>query len=304
MIDLRAIARHYGGTFTSGNAVIPTPGHSSSDRGTAIMLSATAPDGLLVHCHNGSQRDALAVKDMLRRDGFLPPRGQYRTSVFENVDQAATRTAEAKTKEERLASIFRAQEVWKNTIPVAGTVAVPYLSRFRGIMPPYPPNIRFQRLHYDNFGLLPCLVAAATDGAGIVTGVQRIWLAPNGMGKANVPQPKRSLGIIKGSAIRFGDQDRWNIITVCEGPEDGLSLFKLLDGLPVWVAVGASFMPALHFPPHIMHIIIAADNDATGKKFARKAADAFADRGLRVRIMHPFDGCKDFNDQLRKYPND
>ncbi|GGD61009.1 hypothetical protein GRI62_14155 [Erythrobacter arachoides] len=72
MIDIQRIAKFYGGTVCNGNAVIRTPGHSSRDRGTALKPSVGAPDGLLVTCYNGDTADALAVKDMLRRDGLLP----------------------------------------------------------------------------------------------------------------------------------------------------------------------------------------------------------------------------------------
>jgi hypothetical protein len=69
-IDLYAIARHYGGIVSGGQALIPTIGHSKSDRGTAIKLDPDAPDGCLVHCFNGG--DPLAEKNRLRGDGFLP----------------------------------------------------------------------------------------------------------------------------------------------------------------------------------------------------------------------------------------
>jgi phage/plasmid primase-like uncharacterized protein len=71
VIDLRAIARRYGGNVANGTVLIPTPGHSIRDRGTAITVCADAPDGLLVHCFNGDRVDALAVKEMLREDGFV-----------------------------------------------------------------------------------------------------------------------------------------------------------------------------------------------------------------------------------------
>lgn len=72
IVDIQAIAQCYGGKVCKGNALIPTPGHSKRDRGTAIKASASAPDGVLVTCYNGSRADALAVKQMLRLDGFLP----------------------------------------------------------------------------------------------------------------------------------------------------------------------------------------------------------------------------------------
>ena len=74
VIDLHAIARRYGGTVCKDNALIPTPGHSTRDGGTAIAANPFAPDGVLVACYNGTTADALAVKEMLRRDGFLAER--------------------------------------------------------------------------------------------------------------------------------------------------------------------------------------------------------------------------------------
>lgn len=74
MMDLRKVAAHYGGRGSGNQCSIPTPGHSKHDLGTSITIKAGAPDGVLIKCHNGTDADALAVKDMLRSDGFLPPR--------------------------------------------------------------------------------------------------------------------------------------------------------------------------------------------------------------------------------------
>ena len=190
-----------------------------------------------------------------------------------------------------------ALSLWNSTVPAAGTPVEAYLA-FRGINSPIPPDIRFQRLPCDNLGALPCLVAAVRNVAGDVTGIQRIWLAHDGMGKADVTKPKRSLGNIKGGAIRLGDLDGSGVVTVCEGPEDGLSLLEMLGG-PVWIAVGASFMPAMQFPPEVRSVVIGADNDQAGRSNAQAAALAFASRGLSARIIRPLDGFKDWNNELR-----
>jgi RecA-family ATPase len=73
MLNLQAIIARYGGEISGNSAVIPSVGHSKNDRGTSIKIDPNAPDGCLVHCFNGSAEDALAVKEMLRRDGFLVP---------------------------------------------------------------------------------------------------------------------------------------------------------------------------------------------------------------------------------------
>ncbi|OYZ08257.1 MAG: hypothetical protein B7Y36_17345 [Novosphingobium sp. 28-62-57] len=190
-----------------------------------------------------------------------------------------------------------ARAIWSRAVPAAGTLAEAYL-RFRGIHPPYPPAIRFLALPCDNLGPLPCLVLAVRDADGAITGIQRIWLAHDGLGKADVAKPKRSLGQVKGGAIQFGDLDGSGVLTVCEGPEDGLSLLDLFGG-PVWVAAGAVFMPHMQFPPGVRSIVIGADNDPAGREAAQSAAQAFAARGLSVRIIRPVEGAKDFNDELR-----
>jgi len=100
-VDVDAIARYYGGKVCRGNALIPTPGHSSRDRGTAIKASAHAPDGCLVVCYNGTQADALAVKEMLRADGFLAADGGHELSAAE---RRSIRQAEVARKRERLAA--------------------------------------------------------------------------------------------------------------------------------------------------------------------------------------------------------
>jgi DNA primase len=190
-----------------------------------------------------------------------------------------------------------ARAIWDKSIPAAGTLAGAYLA-FRGIKPPIPPDIRFARLPCDNLGLLPCLVAAVRDVAGQVMGIQRIWLAHDGRGKADVARPKRSLGHVKGGAIRLGDLDGSGSLTVCEGPEDGLSLHEVLGGA-VWVAAGATFLPHMQFPPEVRSVVIGADNDPAGDRAAQDAARTFTALGLAVRIIRPLERFKDFNDELR-----
>lgn len=187
--------------------------------------------------------------------------------------------------------------IWNRAVPAAGTPAEAYL-RGRGIDPPYPPALRFTALACDDQGPLPCLVCGVQDVDGAIAGVQRIWLAPDGRAKAAVDRPKRSLGEVKGGSIRLAEPGDCGLLAVCEGPEDGLSLARMLE-IPVWVAAGASFLPAMQFPPGVRSIVIGADNDNAGRDAADKAAQAFALRGLAVRIVRPLDGFKDFNDELR-----
>ncbi len=116
IVDIHAIAQHYGGKVCKGNALIPTPGHSSRDRGTAIKASAHAPDGCLVVCYNGSNADALAVKTMLRADGFLAH--STRARELTAAERRAIRQAEVVRKRELLdveqAAARCAVDLWHN----------------------------------------------------------------------------------------------------------------------------------------------------------------------------------------------
>ena len=116
IVDIEAIVRHYGGKVCKGNALIPTPGHSARDRGTAIKASAHAPDGCLVACYNGTQADALAVKEMLRADGFLAHSTPARALSMQ--ERRSIRQAELARKRERLeaedAAARCAADLWAN----------------------------------------------------------------------------------------------------------------------------------------------------------------------------------------------
>lgn len=126
IVDIEEIARHYGGKVCKGNALIPTPGHSARDRGTAIKASAQAPDGCLVACYNGTTADALAVKAMLRADGFLSVDSGRELTASE---RRSIRQAELARKREELAAeeaaARSAADLWAKASPASA--AHPYL---------------------------------------------------------------------------------------------------------------------------------------------------------------------------------
>ncbi|MFV0644318.1 MAG: hypothetical protein ACK5NN_07435, partial [Sphingomonadaceae bacterium] len=80
MLDPKAIANKYGGDACGNQVNIPTEGHGKHDRGTSITIDPSAPDGVLIYVHNGG--DPMAVKDKMRRDGFLPARNREPDTTF------------------------------------------------------------------------------------------------------------------------------------------------------------------------------------------------------------------------------
>lgn len=197
---------------------------------------------------------------------------------------------------EKVSRTPQAQAIFNKATAAAGTPVETYL-RSRGINPPFPPDIRVGSLPCGKSEPLLCLVAGVRDVTAELTGIHRVYLRSDGSGKANLREPKLSLGKIAGGAIRLGEIDDTGVITVCEGLEDGLSLFEVFGG-PVWVACGTSNLPKMQFPPEVGSVIIGGDNDEAGIAAARKAAAAYAGRGLSVRIIYPLPSYKDFNDEL------
>jgi DNA primase len=195
------------------------------------------------------------------------------------------------------ARIAEAREIWRAAQPIAGTPAETYL-RGRGLHLPLPASLRFTSLPYGKSGAThPVLLAAVASVDNKLVGIQRTYLAGGGLGKAAVPKPKLSLGRVSGGAIRLAPCAR--SIVVCEGLEDGLTLQQEL-GHAVWVAAGASMLPNMQFPPGAESVVVGGDNDDAGRLAARKAANAFASRGLSARTIFPLDGFKDFNEEIQK----
>jgi DNA primase len=187
--------------------------------------------------------------------------------------------------------------IWRQAVPIKGTLAEMYL-RSRRLICALPESLRFARLPYGKRGPMhPCLVALVASAQDCATGIQRTYLNASGTGKANVPKQKLSLGRIRGGAIRLAPAA--GELVVCEGLEDGLTLQQEL-GVATWVAAGVGNLRTLDLPAGVRAVVIGADADASGMAGARAAAERFVAEGRKVRIIQPYSGFKDFNDELRE----
>lgn len=244
-------------------------------------------------------------------------KASYRVSLIEAIDmldggvlrELEQQRAPAKPKSDMRAV---AQRIVDASVSIDGTPAEAYL-RSRGIAMPLPHTLRFARIappKIDGNGLLaangpaplPALVAIVTDPAGQLVGVQRTYLTEGGRKAATTPtgsdpkpKVKYSLGQVIGGAIQLGPPAASMLVT--EGLEDGLTLAQAL-GRSVWVAAGTSMMPQMTFADVTRALVIGADGDAAGSVAAAKAAEAYSEAGLAVRIMRPNPPYKDFNDEL------
>ena len=190
--------------------------------------------------------------------------------------------------------------------PIPGTPAESYL-RARGITALLDwPSLRF---HPDVWYRAhpgaprqswPALLAAVTDGAGVITGIQRTWLDRRLAAKAPLTDPRRSLGHLLGNAVRFGVAA--DVLAAGEGIETVLALKSVLPALPMVAALSANHLAALVFTPALVRLYVARDNDAAGRRAVERLSLRGTAAGFEVRPLVPV--AEDFNvDLLRLGPD-
>jgi hypothetical protein len=125
-----------------------------------------------------------------------------------------------------------------------------------------------------------------------IIAVHRIYLRPNGLGKANVPDPKLTLGRLRSGACRLAPARRE--LGLAEGIETGLSAMELYD-IPVWAACG-SRLNVIGIPEGVRRLVIFADRGTAGVVAAERAAIAHERRQREIAIVYPPAPYKDWND--------
>ena len=193
-----------------------------------------------------------------------------------------------------------AQRLFASAKPIAGTLAAVYL-RSRGIADVHDlPALRFHPSCFyraqENAPreTWPALLAAVTDAEGVITGVLRTWLARDGSDKAPLATPRRSLGRLLGSGVRFGQAT--DVLAAGEGLETMLSLRVVLPALPIVAALSATHLAAFIPPSGLRRLYVARDNDRVGRRAAEMlGARADAD-GIEALVLTPH--WDDFNTDL------
>jgi hypothetical protein len=194
-----------------------------------------------------------------------------------------------------------AARLFAASLPVAGSLAETYLLS-RGItLPVSSTALRFHPKcwHRDEGQTRslprPALIAAVTDGAGVLQGVHRTWLAQDGTDKAPVETQRRAMGHLLGNAVRLTPSD--NILVVGEGIETMLSVREAAPSLPVWAALSSSHLGAVLLPEGLQRLYIAIDRDPAGRRAAERLTARATEAGIAVQVLEPRLG--DFNDDLR-----
>jgi hypothetical protein len=201
-------------------------------------------------------------------------------------------------------SVPAARRLFAASKPLAGTLAETYL-RTRGITCSlHLPALRFHPrcYHRDLDGSLverPALIAAITGLSGDLTAVQRIYLAPDGSGKAAIEEPRRSMGDVLGHAIRLGIAG--DVLAAGEGLETMLALRSLLPDMPMAAATSANHLAAIALSPSLRRLYIAHDHGLPGRSAAEHLMARAIEMGIDVRFLSPV-GADDWNTDLLTLP--
>ncbi|MER9776915.1 toprim domain-containing protein [Mesorhizobium sp. M0220] len=234
------------------------------------------------------------VADEARRFLAIPrPEPQSRSSDIQRQPAAARGSPDA------------ARRLFAMSQPIAGTLAERYLTG-RGILLAareralrFHPGCYYRDLVTGVTQTLPALIAAVTGIDGRITGLQRTWLAPDGNGKAQIADPRRSLGHLLGNGIWLGLDPGTPVPVMAagEGFETMASLRTVMPALPVAAATSANHLAGLILPPGCRRLYIAADADAAGRHGIERLSQRAGESGILALVLRPQLG--DFNDDLR-----
>lgn len=192
-----------------------------------------------------------------------------------------------------------AKQLWQASGPITGTPAETYLREVRKIEGTLPPTLRYnaRTWHGPSRRNLPALIALIEAGAGFA--VLRTYLAPDGSGKAELPEREQKMMLGKAAGGHVSLKSGSGSLVVAEGIETALSLPGLLDiaDATLWAALTAANLRALSLPAVPGHLMVATDGDEPG----RAAGDALFTRAVRLGWsveMSPAPAGRDWNDVL------
>lgn len=270
---------------------------------------------LIQYIRGGDFKDALDFARGFLGIAEMPPE-KWRERA--QADQAALK----KKREEEAAQLWRdrrrAKATWLNAEGLAGSLGARYLAS-RGIyladLPRTPRAVRFSpsQKHMESGQHFPALVSAMTGPDGGFYAIHRTFIAPDGGGKAPVQPVRKMWPQYLGAAIHLwrgetglppreaAAQGLWDVLAICEGIEDGLSLALACPELRVWCAGGLSNLANIRLPECCGEVIVAADNDwgkEGAERLLQRGLRALAAQGRPVKVAHATTG-KDVNDQLR-----
>lgn len=298
------LTRELGG-YKAGTAFIARcPAHDDSHPSLSISQGKKHP--IVFHCHTGCSQDEI-ISALRERGLWGPARELTGQSPRQDSPSAIRQRQEEGRKKRKLREA--AIMIWHQAKLPRHTIVETYLAS-RGLSGPLPRDIRFHAnlLHTPTGRFFPGMVALVRDSTGKGTGIQRTFLRPDGLGKAQIDHPRMMLGDCRTGAVRLGDKASHTkdpghtSIAVGEGIETCLA-GEVLFRVPAWAALSAKNLKAIELPPRVRTVLVLGDGDRDGIDAAKHVTQRFRIEGRSVNPEYAPNG-KDFNDVLMDKTND
>jgi putative DNA primase/helicase len=290
---LRSVAIALGGVVCGLSVVAPGPGHSAKDRSLSVKLSASSPDGFIVHSHAGD--DWRQCRDYVR--------GKLGLAAFQPYERRTPRRQRTNVKGTPPDNAKTALRLWRQAVDPRGTLVEIYF-KGRGLELPTEAAFEAIRFHADcpfggeRFPAMICLVR------NIVTnepqGIHRTALAQDATAiKVAGKTYRKSLGPVTGGVIKFDpNEDVTHGLCIGEGVETTLA-GRQMGLCPVWSAVDTAGVASFPLIPGVdnLHIFKEIDPNGASDKAVTACARRWYDAGREVFIVEPDIG-KDLNDEI------
>ncbi len=254
------------------------PAHDDSDPSLSIQYSEGGQ--ILVHCFAGCSQEAVISE--LRALGVWP-----KPSV------SGAGGTNPKLKNRSPDPTRYCSEIWAQCLEItddADHLVRLYLEA-RGLDSKCLPHcIRLHpNLAYTQDGkpvsFHPTMVGKISGEDGNLAGLHRTFLSSNGR-KAPVADSKRSLGRVRGGAIRLDPAGE--VLALAEGLETALAV-RQATRLPTWCAVSASNLKKVSMPESVstVHIFGDKDRNLKGQNSALETCDLLYHQGRTVYLHLP-----------------
>lgn len=256
IIDTQQAARLLGGEAYGRNRIsCPGPGHGRDDRSLSVMFT---DGGFVVKSFAG--------------DDWRECRDHVKALLGLSDDRPVEfRARAARVDPERLGKQKTAAEIWKRSIPIAGTLAETYLAS-RGLS--YDGDAL--RFHPGGRAMVALITNIIT---GEPQGIHRTFLDRDGK-----RFDKKMLGPAGGGVVRLsGDVEVSSGLAIGEGIETCLAA----EFRPVWACLSAGTLKAFPVLSGVEAVTILTDHDKTGVEAANLCGERWHAAGREVTFMMP-----------------
>ncbi|MGE4307378.1 MAG: toprim domain-containing protein [Novosphingobium sp.] len=275
------LVKRLGGIWTPGGGMCRCPAHNDRTPSLSVRVGEKA---LLFKCFAGCE--TIDVMRAIRRLDMSIPTGGER--LFGSPSSPLSPSWLRR----------RAQNLWDDALPIAGTPAQTYLRR-RAI-PLTPSVLRYHPRTPLGRGKLaafrPAMLAAIHEHDRLVA-LQRTFPDTQEPCRArDLANPRRSLAQPGRGAVLLAPATQ--VLGLAEGVESALSAMFLL-GIPVWATLGSERFPQVAAPETVTRLILLPDSDRAGRIGAAKGSEVHALPGRTIETIWPPAPFNDWNDVLR-----